>query len=93
MSVLEDGEPRSNQVANILERIQSPDVDLYFFGSDLSVGLPSGYELEGTDVGAALDALAERSAGEELAAVVLISDGLTERVATTLSKGGASVAT
>lgn len=76
MSVMEDGKPRFEKVQAILERINDSDVDLYSFGSDLAVGAPSAFELDGTDIEAALDALSERSAGEELAAVVLISDGL-----------------
>jgi uncharacterized membrane protein len=76
MSVMEDGEPRFKQVQPILDRINDSDVDLYSFGNDLAIGMPSGYVLDGTDFEAALDALSERAAGEELAAVVLISDGL-----------------
>jgi hypothetical protein len=78
MSVLEDGTPRSDAVkgklAEIASQVGSPDV--YHFGDELAVGPPDHFDLPGTDLEQALDALSERVAGERLAAVVVISDGL-----------------
>ncbi len=78
MAVREEGEARSSSVAGILQRIrdQSDSVDVYQFGDDLAVGAPGAFDLPGTDIGGALEALGERVAGERLEAVVLVSDGL-----------------
>ncbi|NCG17514.1 MAG: hypothetical protein GWP91_00675 [Rhodobacterales bacterium] len=78
MSVLENGAPRHDAVAAVVEHVQrtTDNVDVYHFGDDLAVGVPSDYELPGTDLEGALDALSERVAGERLAAVVVVSDGL-----------------
>jgi uncharacterized membrane protein len=76
MSILEDGKPRSEAADAILSRIDASDVDVYHFGPDLAVGKPGAYDLPGTDLEGALGALAERHAGEKLAGVVLITDGI-----------------
>lgn len=76
MAVLEDGAPRSDAVAPLLDRLDGADVDVYRFGSDLSVGAPEDFTLPGTDLEGALDALSERVAGERLAGVVVLTDGL-----------------
>jgi uncharacterized membrane protein len=78
MSVLEGGEPRHAVVPAILDRIRGElgEIDVYHFGDDLVVGEPGAYDLPGTDVEGALEALSERVAGERLAAVVLVGDGL-----------------
>lgn len=76
MSVLEDGAPRSAGVAPILDRLRANDVDFYHFGGDLVVGEPAGFTLPATDLEGAFDALSERVAGETLAGVVVVSDGL-----------------
>jgi uncharacterized membrane protein len=76
MSVLEGGVARSEAVAPALAQLEGQRVELYRFGTALEPGAPSSYDLPGTDVGAALAALNDRFAGEKLAAVVLISDGV-----------------
>ncbi len=76
MSILEDGVPRSRIAMELVGKLDKGDVDVYHFGDDLAVGRPEGSDLPGTDVEGALDALSERIAGEKLAGVVLISDGL-----------------
>ncbi len=78
MGVLEDGEPRFTGVQPVLDHIRGEvgDADVYTFGDDLYVGPPSAYDLPGTDLEGALMALSERVAGEDLAAVVVVSDGL-----------------
>ncbi len=76
MDVLQEGSPRSEAVGPLLDRLRSKDVDVYHFGNDLAVGAPDAFTLPGTDLESALDALSERVAGEQLASVVVISDGL-----------------
>src|SRR5690606_38060359 len=76
MSILEDGRPRREQVDRILRAVGDEDVDLYHFGDGLATGLPTAYDLPGTDIEAALSALSDRVAGERLAGVVLVTDGL-----------------
>jgi uncharacterized membrane protein len=78
MSVLEEGSPRAEVVPEILDDIrgQVGEIDVYHFGDDLAVGAPTAFDLPGTDLEAALEALDERVAGDRLAAVVVISDGL-----------------
>lgn len=76
MSILEQGVARSAAVEEILAEIGADDVDLYHFGPDLSIGKPTSYDLPGTDIEGALAALTERAAGEQLAGVVLITDGI-----------------
>ncbi|MBW1877097.1 MAG: hypothetical protein JRJ84_01910 [Deltaproteobacteria bacterium] len=76
MAILEEGTPRVELGAAIADRLDGEDVDLYHFGHDLGVGRPSAAEEPGTDLEGALDALRERVAGERLAGVVVITDGL-----------------
>ena len=76
MDVLEDGKPRSLQADALIDSLAGPDVDFYHFGDDLAVGRPGKYDLPGTDLEGAMIALSERVAGDRLAGVVLISDGL-----------------
>ena len=78
MGVIEDGAPRSDQVAAIVDHVTSQlgAVERFTFGDDLSVGLPESFELPGTDLEGALDSLAERLAGEQLAGIVVVTDGL-----------------
>ncbi len=78
MSVMEEGAPRHEAVEEILTHIErtNQDVDIYHFGDDLAIGTPDGYDLSGTDLEGALDALSERVAGEKLAGVVVLTDGL-----------------
>lgn len=76
MSVLADGQPRSEAVTQILEELDGPDVETFHFGTDLIPGAPNQFEMPGTDLEGALAALGERVAGERLAAVVVVSDGI-----------------
>lgn len=76
MSVLEDGTPRSASVASALAQIDGDRVDIYRFGSTLSVGGEATYSQPGTDLGAALSGLSDRYAGERLAGVAIITDGI-----------------
>ncbi|HMV70253.1 MAG TPA: hypothetical protein PKA64_25660, partial [Myxococcota bacterium] len=74
MSVIESGLPRSAAVAGRLAELGEADV--YHFGSELQPGLPGAYDLPGTDLEAALRALSDRVAGERLAGIVVLSDGV-----------------
>ena len=78
MSILEDGTPRADRVQSVIDHIEGEvgQIDLYHFGDDLAVGPPEAFDLPGTDLEGALEALSERVAGERLAAVVVLSDGL-----------------
>jgi uncharacterized membrane protein len=78
MGVLDGGAPRSDQVQAIVDHVADEvgAVERFTFGGDLSVGLPTGYDLPDTDLEGALDTLAERLAGEQLAGIVVVTDGL-----------------
>ncbi|MBX2804006.1 MAG: glutamine amidotransferase [Myxococcales bacterium] len=78
MAILEEGTPRSDAVERIVGHVrrQVGEVEIFHFGDDLAVGQPESYDLPGTDLEGALDALSERVAGEQLASVVVVSDGL-----------------
>lgn len=76
MGTIEGGVARSAEALAIVDRLRGDDVDVYTFGGDLLVGVPSAFDLPATDVEGALDALRDRVAGERLAGVVLVTDGI-----------------
>ncbi len=76
MGVLQGGTSRYALARERIRDLTGGDVDLYAFGDDLAVGLPEAATLPGTDIEGAMDALRERAAGERLAGVVLLTDGL-----------------
>lgn len=76
MSVLEDGAARSAAVAGLLASLGDEHVEVLHYGSALAPGVPSAYDLPGTDLETALSSLADRFAGERLAGVVLLTDGI-----------------
>lgn len=76
MSVLEGGEPRSTRALELLDKLDAADVDVYHFGEELHVGRPVSFDDSGSDLEGALASLRERVAGERLAGVVLLTDGL-----------------
>jgi uncharacterized membrane protein len=78
MGVLEGGAARSDVVPGLLDAIRADvgEHEVYRFGDELEVGAPDAFDLPGTDLGGALDALSERMAGERLAAVVVVTDGI-----------------
>lgn len=69
-----DGQARSAAVANLLKKL--PAGDVYTFGESLKAAQPITFDESDTDLGGALSALSQRYAGERLAGVALISDGL-----------------
>lgn len=81
MSVLDGKTPRSDRAAEVLAELKGSDVDIYHFGDSLELGEPSAFDLPGTDVEGALEALQERLAGDKLASVVVVSDGLDRGLA------------
>ncbi|RME25996.1 MAG: hypothetical protein D6798_07610 [Deltaproteobacteria bacterium] len=76
MGVREGGRPRSEAVGPLLERLQAEGADVYTFDEDLRSGPPDGWTGRGTDLGVALDAIADRFLGQRLRGLVLITDGL-----------------
>lgn len=76
MGVLEDGTPRADAVQGILDRIGTTDVEVLHFGDDLAAGPPLAYDAPDTDFTRVFGLVRDRYAGERLAGVVLLSDGL-----------------
>ncbi len=78
MGILEDGTPRSDAVQPIVDHVkgQVDRLEVFHFGDELMVGEPESFQLPGTDLEGALDALSERMTGEQLAGVVVVTDGL-----------------
>lgn len=78
MSVREGARARSEAADALLQRLlrEEGEVDVFHLGETLAAGPPSAYDLPGTDLEAALRGLSDRYAGERLAAVVVITDGL-----------------
>lgn len=79
MAVVEEGRPRSEAVAGILARLEAASpgqVEVFTFDEELSSGAPATYEGRGTDLGVALEAIADRHLGQDLRGVVVITDGL-----------------
>lgn len=75
MAVREAGRPRADQVPEILALL-GPDVDIFSFDEELRVGAPVQYVGRGSDIGLALSTLADRTLGQQLRGVVLITDGI-----------------
>lgn len=77
MDILEEGKPRSGQVASALDAIGRTDnTEVFVFGEEMRPGNPDVFDDPGTDLAGALDALSDRFAGEDLASVSLITDGI-----------------
>lgn len=76
MGVIEDGAPRYDAVDQALAAVGTDRVEVFHFDSDLQVGTPADWTGSSTDLGGALQALSDRYAGEKLAGVVVITDGL-----------------
>ncbi len=75
MAVAEpDGAPRFATALALAERIGPTET--FHFGSALYAGAPPAATLDGTDIAGALQAITRRYAGEQLAGIVVISDGI-----------------
>lgn len=76
MGVLDaDGRPRSERARARLAELPA-DAEVYTFGDALRPGAPEAWDDGETDLGGALAALAQRYAGERLAGVAVITDGI-----------------
>jgi len=86
MSVLDGNKARSDAA---IERLQGlgADVDVFHFGAGLNSGVPAEFTQGFTDLGGALADLNDQFAGEQLAGVVVITDGIDRG---TLRSGWAS---
>ncbi len=76
MAVREGDSLRADVVPGILAELDRPNVEHFRFGSSLVPGEALGFDAPDTDLGLALRALSERYAGERLAGLVVITDGL-----------------
>ena len=78
MAVLEDGAPRSEAVAPLLESLRGAggDVVVHTFDEALSPGAPAAFDGRGSDLGVALQAVADRHLGQQLRGVVVLTDGI-----------------
>lgn len=75
MAVAEpDGKSRIDHARALLPRFSGAEV--YHFGGELRSGEPIAADLGTTDIGGALQALSRRFAGERLAGIALVSDGI-----------------
>ncbi len=68
------GQTRIALAREVLARL--PDAERFHFGGDLRPGEPLTADLGATDIAGALQALSRRYAGEALAGVVLVTDGI-----------------
>jgi len=77
MAVLEDGKPRSRGVKRALSAIeQTENTEVFVFGDGMRPGMPDTFVDGTTDLAGALDALSDRFAGESLASISVITDGI-----------------
>jgi uncharacterized membrane protein len=76
MGVREGDTARSAGVAAALAAIGHPEAERFHFGGELQAGDAQGFDQAETDLGLALRALAERFAGERLAGIAVVTDGL-----------------
>jgi len=66
---------RGTRALRVLQDIGG-DRDVYTFGEGLKAGPPQDWTGSGTDIGEALDAVADRYLGQTLRSIVLITDGI-----------------
>lgn len=78
LAVLEDGRPRADAVPEILDAITSGggEVEVFTFDEELRAGAPVSWTGRGTDLGVALNAVVDRTLGQRLAGVAVITDGI-----------------
>ncbi len=76
MAVQEGRGPRSDAVAGILTAVGHPEAERFVFGGDLALGADPTWDAEDTDLGVALQAVRDRYAGERLAGLVVVTDGI-----------------
>ncbi len=77
MAIEEEGRPRHTQAAAWIEQLRAePGVEFLQFGERLDPGAPTTFDRGGTDLASVLSSLDDRYAGERLAGVVVITDGI-----------------
>ena len=77
MSVLEQGEARSSGVADALRAIDPDEqTEVFLFGDSTRPGQPLEFTDASTDLSDALEAISDRFAGEDLASISVITDGI-----------------
>jgi uncharacterized membrane protein len=75
MAVAEpSGHTRFDEALALTSRIQPTET--FHFGGELRAGAPAAATLDGTDIAGALQAISRRYAGERLAGIVVLSDGI-----------------
>ena len=75
MSIVDGVSTRSQQAAERLRELDGP-VDVFTFGGSIQPGVLEEPTLGDTDIGAALEAVADRYLGQQLRSVVLMTDGI-----------------
>ena len=75
MQVSDGGQSRRDQAAAIVERI-GENATVLNFGDGLITANDGRSSAGGTDIGAALEAVADRYLGQQLASIVLVTDGI-----------------
>jgi len=88
MSVLEQGAPRSDAVQDALAEVELDQAEVYTFSEELQIGGEATFDGTGSDLAGALRAVSERHAGEKLAGVVVITDGIDRGGLRRLLSGG-----
>ena len=78
MGVAGDGATRGATAVEMVETLRGVHgpLEVYTFDEMLRAGISERFDGRGTDIGAALDTLADRHLGQELRGIVLMTDGL-----------------
>jgi uncharacterized membrane protein len=76
MAVREGSRSRSDDALAKVDALAKDGAEVFHFGGTLEPGAPDAFDLPETDLESALQALSDRYAGEKLAAVAVISDGI-----------------
>ena len=78
MGVSDGGGPRNTGAVAAVEALREEQgaVEVYAFDETVRSGMPERYDGRGTDLGVALDVIADRHLGQTLRGVVVLTDGL-----------------
>jgi len=78
MGVQQAGVERASRVDEVLGYLREnhAPIDVFTFDEALRSGAPDAYDGRGTDLAAALDAIADRHLGQSLRGVVVVTDGI-----------------
>ena len=75
MGIESNGQSRGDVAMRAVSSL-GDDVDVFAFGSTLKPGSPTEWDDAGTDIGGALEAVADRYLGQQLRGIVLLTDGI-----------------